>query len=366
MKDQNVDERVWAAEKRDFIADRRDDIAAERDVDADRRDAVADEREALADARELELDERERRLDARAEEQGSRISNGDRPEAERTRQQRTQSRHDREDARVAREHQKVERETAEAKRNDETKRRQATTPTTNLAMAFAEIARYLFEADSFDDVLTRIVNTAVSTIAGGDMASITVRNPDGTYETVASTQCSATDADRAQYETLEGPCLDALEEAVIRTASFPDPRWPKLASRPSDSGVQAAISFRLTAAGEVRDQFLGSLNNYAGVPNAFDDEAEEIGFILACHASIATRAVSERDALGQLERQIHSALSSRDVIGQAKGILMERLRLTPEEAFDTLRRSSQHLNRKLRDLARQLAETGELEKLDSD
>jgi AmiR/NasT family two-component response regulator len=53
-------------------------------------------------------------------------------------------------------------------------------------------------------------------------------------------------------------------------------------------------------------------------------------------------------------------LLSRDVIGQAKGILMERLKITPEDAFDLLRRSSQSLNLKLRDVARGLAESGEL------
>jgi AmiR/NasT family two-component response regulator len=83
--------------------------------------------------------------------------------------------------------------------------------------------------------------------------------------------------------------------------------------------------------------------------------------VLAAHAAIAVRAVGDRDALEQLGRQLHAALSSRDVIGQAKGILMERLRITPEDAFDTLRRSSQRLNVKLREIAQKLAETGELD-----
>jgi ANTAR domain len=58
-------------------------------------------------------------------------------------------------------------------------------------------------------------------------------------------------------------------------------------------------------------------------------------------------------------RELQQALLSRDVIGQAKGILMERLKVTPEDPFDLLRRSSQHLNLKLRDVARGLTETGE-------
>src|SRR6478735_11601375 len=74
------------------------------------------------------------------------------------------------------------------------------------------------------------------------------------------------------------------------------------------------------------------------------------------------RAVHERSALQQLEHNLNAALSSRDVIGQAKGILMERLNLPPEEAFDALRRSSQRLNEKLREVASRLAETGQFDR----
>ena len=80
---------------------------------------------------------------------------------------------------------------------------------------------------------------------------------------------------------------------------------------------------------------------------------------MAAHASMAARAVDERSTLQSLDRDLHRVLLSRDVIGQAKGILMERLKITPEDAFDLLRRSSQNLNLKLQDVARGLAETGE-------
>jgi GAF domain-containing protein len=109
---------------------------------------------------------------------------------------------------------------------------------------------------------------------------------------------------------------------------------------------------------------VGSLNLYATGADAFDDEAREIGLILAAHASLAAQAVHQRDALEQLSSDLHRALSSRDAIGQAKGILMERLEITPEDAFDTLRRASQRLNLKLREIAERLAETGEFDDTD--
>jgi hypothetical protein len=125
--------------------------------------------------------------------------------------------------------------------------------------------------------------------------------------------------------------------------------------------VQSVLSHHLaTAASGRTDSGSGSLNSYGVTPDAFSDTAQEIGFILAAHASLAARAVDERSTLQSLGHGLEQALLTRDVIGQAKGILMERLKVTPEDAFDLLRRSSQHLNVKLRDVAGRLAETGKL------
>lgn len=359
--EQSPDERAWDADKRDFVADWRDEVAAGRDTDADTCDATADEREQLADERESELDERERRIETRTAELDIPPERSAEERARRVTEQATAAAQ-RQLARQGRDQRKDERDAAVAAREAAAKRRQASTPTTGLAMAFAEIARYLYEADNFEDVLTRIVETTVSTVAGCDMASITAREDGEAFRTLVSTHPVATAVDEAQYEAHEGPCLDAVEQAMVYTPSFPDPRWPVLASQPTDAGVQAIVSYRLAAPGRIAEDFVaGSLNAYAGATQAFDDETQEIGLILAAHASVGMRAVREREAFEQLGRQLHEALSSRDVISQAKGILMERLRITPEDAFDTLRRSSQRLNLKLREIAQKLAETGEFD-----
>jgi hypothetical protein len=360
IDDEQSDELLWAAERRDFVADWRDGIAAERETCADVRDATADEREQRADDREAELDELERRLDERARELGL-LPTRTPAERERSAAQRAQDAVARDEAREERQTRAVDRNGAAAARRDAAGRRERATPTTQLAVAFAEIARHLYQAEDFGDVLTRIVMAAVSTVRGCEMASVTVRD-DGGYRTVASTHDAATESDRAQYEAGEGPCLDAIEEPVVYTAAFPDPRWPVLAARPTDSGVESVVSYRLMPSrSDPADSLAGSLNAYAGKPNAFDAEAQEIGLILAAHASVAAGAMREREALEEMSRNLHHALSSRDVIGQAKGILMERLHVTPEDAFDALRRSSQRLNVKLREVAATLAETGEFQ-----
>jgi hypothetical protein len=339
-----LDERSWDAEKRDFVADRREDVADEREAEADAREAAADEREA-------ELDERERQLNSRGAELGLAPEHSARPEGEPQKGRRDSAQ---------------ERAAANSARADASKKRDSTTPTTGLAMAFAGIAAFLYESDDVDQVLDRIVGTAAATILGCAMASITVRDDDGGLRTVASTDTGAVRADQCQYEAGEGPCLDALETAVVYTPSLPDPRWPRLKDGPVAAGVQSVVSYRLAASRRSgADVLLGSLNNYAEAPNAFPAEAQEVGLILAAHASVAVRAVSERQDLEHLGRGLREALASRDVIGQAKGILMERLRVTPDEAFDLLRRASQRLNLKLREVADGLSTTGQMDEADA-
>jgi len=350
------EEQAWAADKRDFVADERDRVADGRDAIADARDVLADEREQLADAREAELDERERRLAARGGLPG--------PAADAMAADAgpDHARLLRDQARQHREQRQAARDGATAARDRSRRQRQAATPATGLALAFAEIARHLNEAGSAADVLTRIAETCIEAVPGCQLASITVRGADGNFRTVASTDAAAVAADQAQYEAGEGPCLTALGEAVVYTPEFPDPRWPALDSRPAGAGVYSVVSYGLAAPGSCTSGPLtGSLNAYATSARAYDEEAREIGLILAAHASVALQAVGEREALEQLGRQLHAALSSRDVIGQAKGILMERLRITPDDAFDVLRRSSQQLNLKLREIAQKLTETGQLD-----
>jgi hypothetical protein len=340
------EERAWAADKRDFVADRRDEVADERDKLADTRDRIADDREA-------ELDKWERHLDDRAEQLG-----GPAEEFEAS-AQRAEARAGLLQARQNRDEARAKRTIAAADRDESTKRRQADAPPTRLARVFADIAEELYDANSFNNVLSRIAEAAVSTIAGCRMASVTLVERIG-YRTAASTDPAATAVDQAQYQSHEGPCLDAVDAPMVYAQSFPDERWPTLASRPTESGVQSALSYRLAAVSSgTADSGGGSLNSYGVTPHAFNDTAQEIGLILAAHASVAARAVDERSTLESLGRDLQQVLQSRDVIGQAKGILMERLKITPEDAFDLLRRSSQHLNMKLQDVARGLAETRE-------
>jgi GAF domain-containing protein len=158
--------------------------------------------------------------------------------------------------------------------------------------------------------------------------------------------------DDLQQQTQQGPCLDAMyEQRTVRVDDLTtDPRWPELARRATaELGVARVLCFQLF----VHAGNLGALNLLARRPGAFTDESERIGLLFASHAAIAV--ADARDL-----NHITTALDSRDVIGQAKGILMERLKITADQAFGVLSRLSQRSNVKLRDVARNLVETGEM------
>jgi GAF domain-containing protein len=145
-----------------------------------------------------------------------------------------------------------------------------------------------------------------------------------------------------------GPSLDALaNEGILQTDDLAlESRWPKFSARAHDeTGVTSILSFRLTA----REGRLGALNLFSKQTAAFGDEAREIGLLFAIHAAVALQASRRTEKL-------LAALQTRDLIGQAKGILMEREQITDDQAFQILVRASQRLNIKLTVVASRLAE----------
>lgn len=215
----------------------------------------------------------------------------------------------------------------------------------------AQIARELASAGSLDVTLQRTVDLAEAYIAPCDGATIMFVGPGGDISTPASSSRLAYLADRAQMEVDEGPCLSAIREheTFLVRDFHAEERWPRFRERADELGIRSFMAFRLF----VEQDTIGSLDLYATAPHAFDERATALGQVFAAHAAVALRASIE-------EAGLEDALRTRDVIGQAKGVLMERRRCTASEAFDMLRELSQRQNRKLHDVARGIAETGEL------
>lgn len=156
--------------------------------------------------------------------------------------------------------------------------------------------------------------------------------------------------DTAQYETGQGPCLDAAyEHRTVRVDDFAtEQRWPKFCQRARELGAGSLLSLQLF----VRGDNMAALNLYSSQAGAFADESEQIGLIFASHAAVALAGARTQEPL-------RIAVDSRDIIGQAKGILMERFKITADEAFRVLTKASSESNMKLRDVAERFAGTGQ-------
>jgi GAF domain-containing protein len=223
-------------------------------------------------------------------------------------------------------------------------------PDEPLAEVLGRIARELQVGENLDETIAAIVAAAVDTVPGaehGGISEVRGRRIEPSY----TDDPLIAQIDRAQTESGQGPCLEAAhEQKLVRVDDLTtEARWPEFTARARDLGVGSMMSLRLF----VHRDNLGSLSLVAAKPHAFDDEAAQIGLLFATHAAIAMSGVRRTG-------ELRTAIASRDVIGQAKGILMERHRLTADQAFAVLTRASTDTNRKLVDIAMSLTGSGEL------
>jgi GAF domain-containing protein len=217
----------------------------------------------------------------------------------------------------------------------------------DLALRMAELARTI-ALRKVNDVLEDVTATAKELIPGVDVAGVLLVGKGNAHETLAPTSDLIFKLDDLQMRTGEGPCLQAaVDEVVVRTDDFRnEPRFPNYAPEAVKLGVLSALSFKLYTA----DRTAGALNLFGYEPKLWDSEAETIGMVLAGHAAAAILASREGE-------QLHSALSTRDRIGQAKGIIMERFKIDDVRAFAMLRQLSQDGNTKLTDVAQRVIDT---------
>jgi GAF domain-containing protein len=215
----------------------------------------------------------------------------------------------------------------------------------------AEIAHRLSEADDVDELLQLIVDLGEDYLEGCDGTSLMLLGKDRTIASPAYSSRVAYESDLAQYQADEGPCLDALRDHAVYVIDDLEleTRWPEYRARALKIGVRSMLSYRLYAKG----QTFGALDFYAKRPHVYSPFSKVIGQVFASHAGVALKGA-------MTEAGLEKAIESRDVIGQAKGILMERRGLTAADAFTTLVSLSQHNNVRIRDIAESITTTGEI------
>jgi transcriptional regulator with GAF, ATPase, and Fis domain len=217
-----------------------------------------------------------------------------------------------------------------------------------LALRMAELARILAHERTVDAVLREVTTAAVELIPGVDTAGILVVKKGDEFESLATTSDLPRELDVLQMTFQEGPCREAaLADTMVRTPDFrSETRWPQYSAAVVEIGVLSGMSFKLYTG----DQTAGALNLFGFEPNEWDADAESTGSVLAAHAAAALVAT-------QHEHQFRAALLSRDRIGQAKGIIMERFAVDDVRAFHMLRHLSQEQNTKLTDVAERVIRT---------
>ena len=222
----------------------------------------------------------------------------------------------------------------------------------DLIDALADLARDMQQESGSQATLEKAVTAAIALVPGAEEGSISVVARRSEVTSWAASDELPRRVDELQSEVGQGPCLDAAFDAEV--VDVPDvaheTRWPDFAERAARLGAGSMLSFRLYVSGSD----LGALNLYSRTPGAFDEESRQVGLPFAAHAAVALAQVQQREHL-------LTALDSRDLIGQAKGILMERYKLTAVQAFQLLTTASQHRNLKLREVAEELTSSGQLQ-----
>lgn len=219
------------------------------------------------------------------------------------------------------------------------------------AEKMGRLARDLQRSVDFDQVVDDVVSSAVNLVPGAEVGSISVVIGRRRVTSQAASDPMAEHADAVQEEVGQGPCLDAVfEQKTIRVTDMAsESRWPLFAARAAELGARSMLSLQLFVQGDT----LGALNLFAREPGAFTDDSEQVGLLLASHAAVAFAGARHT-------AHMRSVTETRDVIGQAKGILMERRKIGSDEAFAVLARTSQTNHRRLRDVAEELCLSGEL------
>jgi GAF domain-containing protein len=229
----------------------------------------------------------------------------------------------------------------------------------NATEALERLGRLSLRDLSMDDLLQTIAELAKSVMPGEPEASVTVLLRDEP-STVASTGRLALDLDETQYDRGQGPCLHAARTGELTEISDTrtDSRWRDYSPRAAEAGNLSSLSVPLAV--DKDEQVSGALNLYAREPDAFDEDSRSAAQAFGAYAAVATGNLYAYQSVRSMADNLQIALQSRAVIDQAKGILMERLRLTPDQAFQLLAQASMGANLKVRDVAEQLVHTGEL------
>lgn len=221
----------------------------------------------------------------------------------------------------------------------------------------AALTSKLLEVTTVGGVLEQVVSATLELVPAADLVSVTLRAPGGECSTPVQTGPIGEELDRLQHSNNDGPCVEAAQPEgpgyVASDDLAAERRWPEFAATAVGHGLHAVLSTEVLP---VREQGLSAaINIYSRQAGGLTESDRWTTLLLATHASLAL-AHGHTLELGEIrEANLRAAIDSRDVIGQAKGILMSRQGLDADAAYNLLRHTSQELNVKVAQLAETLA-----------
>jgi GAF domain-containing protein len=220
-----------------------------------------------------------------------------------------------------------------------------------LAQTFVELADTLVGGFDLMEFLHMLTERCVELLEV-DAAGLLLADARGTLQLVAASTEQARVAELFQIQNDEGPCLDSYrtgQPVIVGDIAAADAaaRWPRFAAAAREMGFAAvhAIPMRL------RDQVIGTLNLFGTAPDGLDPAVARAARALVDIATIGILQERASREQGIVSGQLQVALNSRVIIEQAKGILAERMRVTPDQAFTVLRAYSRNHNYPLTQLA---------------
>jgi GAF domain-containing protein len=230
-------------------------------------------------------------------------------------------------------------------------------PTDAVQSAFDELGRLSFAEHSLESVLQRVTDLATRVLPGEPVTSVTVVER-GKPATAAASGELALTLDETQYRLGSGPCLAAASTGrpseLVDTRAATD--WPEFAAHAAEQGCGSVLSFPFPA----QERVAGALNVYARRFTVSDPRTLDVLGRFAAYAVVPVSNMYLYESAMERAGHLQTALDSRAVIDQAKGILMERFKLTADQAFQVLTRVSMESNTKVRDVAERFVRTGEL------
>jgi GAF domain-containing protein len=224
--------------------------------------------------------------------------------------------------------------------------------TPDLINAMRDLEELLPLHENLKSTTAKISEVSVRLVDGCDSASVSLVEG-GDLKTPGASDGIAIELDQAQYQANEGPCLEAIKEGHIQIIDDieTDPRWPEFSKSALDRGISSTLSVPIKV-----DGVTGGLNLYGRTKHAFKATPRELTDLLSARAAIAIENARIYEASRLLVEQLNDAIKTREIIGEAKGILMAREGVVEDEAFQMLVTASQNTNTKLKEIAQKIVD----------